>query len=324
MSILRERIQIRSCAPDLGFCLRLIAAFAAVYLIWGSTYLAIRLAIDTLPPFSMAGFRFFLAGTLLYGWMRLRRAAPPVRIHWRSAAIVGGLMLLGGNGGVTWAEQSVPSGLAALLIGTVPLWMVILEAMRPGGTRPTGRMGVGLALGLAGIFLLVGPVNLAGGEGVDPVGAGVLLVAALSWAGGSLYSRQAQLPAAPLLGTAMEMLAGGALLLLVGGLSGEWARLDLAAVSPRSLLALGYLVLFGSLLGFTAYLWLLRNTTPARASTYAYINPMIAVLLGWAVLDELLTWQTLLGAAVVVSAVVLINTGRVQSQGEGGLEGAET
>jgi drug/metabolite transporter (DMT)-like permease len=233
-------------------------------------------------------------------------------------------MLLGGNGGVTWAEQSVPSGLAALLIGTVPLWMVILESMRPGGTRPTRRMGVGLALGLAGVVLLIGPVNLAGGEGIDLIGAGVLLFAALSWAGGSLYSRQAQLPSAPLLGTAMEMLAGGALLLLVGGLTGEWARLDLVAVSSRSLLALGYLVLFGSLVGFTAYLWLLRNTTPARASTYAYVNPMIAVFLGWAVLGELLTWQTLLGAAVIVSAVVLINAGRVQGQDEGSWEGAET
>ena len=321
--MVRERIQIRRCAPDLGFCLRLVAAFAAVYLIWGSTYLAIRLAIDTLPPFTMAGFRFLLAGTLLYGWMRLRRAAPPVRIHWRSAAIVGGLMLLGGNGGVTWAEQSVPSGLAALLIGTVPLWMVILEAMRLGGSRPTRRMGVGLALGLAGIFLLIGPVNLAGGEGVDPIGAGVLLFAALSWAGGSLYSRQAPLPAAPLLGTAMEMLAGGALLLFAGGLTGEWARLDLGAVSSRSLLALAYLVIFGSLMGFTAYLWLLRNTTPARASTYAYVNPMVAVFLGWIVLGEPLTWQTLLAAAVIISAVVLINTGRVRRQVDGSLEGAE-
>jgi drug/metabolite transporter (DMT)-like permease len=298
---------------------RLLAAFAAVYLIWGSTYLAIRLAIETLPPFTMAAVRFLIAGTLLYSWLRLHKTAPPTRIHWRSAAVVGGLMLMGGNGGVTWAEQRVPSGLAALLIATVPVWMVILEALRPGGTRPTRRIGVGLALGLAGIALLIGPVNLAGGERVDPLGAGVLLLAALSWAGGSLYSRRAPLPAVPLLGTAMEMLAGGALLLLASGLTGEWGRLDVAAVSSRSLLALGYLVIFGSLLGFTAYVWLLRNTTPARASTYAYVNPMVAVFLGWAFAGESLTWQMLLAAAVIVAAVVLINTSRVQRQTGGGM-----
>jgi drug/metabolite transporter (DMT)-like permease len=303
--------------------IRLVVAFAAVYLIWGSTYLAIRLAIDTLPPFTMAGSRFLTAGTLLYGWMRLQKAPPPARIHWRSAAIVGGLMLLGGNGGVTWAEQRVPSGLAALLIGTVPLWMAILEAIRPGGTKPMRRTALGLLFGLAGIFLLIGPVDLAGGEQVDPLGAGILLVAALSWAGGSLYSRQAPLPATTMLGTAMEMLAGGALLLVVGGLVGEWGRLNLAAVSTRSLLALGYLVLFGSLMGFTAYLWLLRNTTPARASTYAYVNPLVAVFLGWLVLGEPLTWQTILAAALIVSSVVLINTSPAQRRRDGLKEGRE-
>jgi drug/metabolite transporter (DMT)-like permease len=320
MSILRAQIQARRdwlagrCSPDLSSCTRLVAAFAAVYLIWGSTYLAIRLAIETLPPFTMAGVRFLIAGALLYGWLRLHKAVPPARVHWRNAAIVGGLMLMGGNGSVTWAEQRVPSGLAALLVATVPLWMAIMEAIRRGGTRPTRRIGAGLALGFAGIALLIGPVNLAGGERVDPLGAGVLLFAALSWAGGSLYSRQAQLPAVPLLGTAMEMLAGGALLVLAGGLSGEWQRIDLAAVSPRSLVALGYLVVFGSLLGFTAYLWLLRNTTPARASTYAYVNPIVAVFLGWAFAGEPLTWQTLLAAAVIVAAVVLINTSRVRER----------
>lgn len=298
------------CAPDPVFCLRLAAAFTAVYTIWGSTYLAIRLAIDTLPPFTMAGVRFLIAGALLYGWQRLHKVPPPARVHWRSAAVVGALMLLGGNGGVTWAEQHVPTGLTALLIATVPLWMAILESLRRGGTRPTRRIAVGLALGFAGIALLIGPGNLAGGGSVDPLGAGVLLLAALSWAGGSLYSRHAPLPAVALLGTAMEMLAGGALLLLGGGLAGEWGGLDPAAVSTRSWLALGYLIFFGSLMGFTAYLWLLRNTTPARASTYAYVNPMVAVFLGWALAGESLTWQTLLAAAVIIAAVVLINTGR--------------
>jgi drug/metabolite transporter (DMT)-like permease len=303
------------CSPDFS-CARLVAAFAVVYFIWGSTYLAIRLAIATIPPLMMAGVRFLIAGTLLYSWMRLHKAPPPARIHWRSAAVVGGLMLMGGNGGVTWSEQRVPSGLAALLIATVPLWMAILEALRRGGTRPTRRITLGLGLGFAGIALLIGPVNLAGGERIDPMGAGVLLFAALSWACGSLYSRRAQLPAAALLGTAMEMLAGGALLLLAGALSGEWQHLDLAAITPASLLALGYLVVMGSLLGFTAYLWLLRNTTPARASTYAYVNPVVAVFLGWALAAEPLTWQTLLAAGVIVAAVVIINTGQARGQQE--------
>jgi drug/metabolite transporter (DMT)-like permease len=294
----------------LGHRLRLGAAFGAVYLIWGSTYLAIRLAIDTLPPLTMAGTRFLVAGTLLYIWARwrgARRGAPrPAAIHWRSATIVGGLMLLGGNGGVTWAEQRVPTGLVALLIGSVPLWMALLEAVRRGGTRPGGRTILGLVLGFGGVAWLVGPSRLAGGPGIDLLGAGVVLVGSLAWAAGSLYSRQAPLPAGPLLGTGMEMLAGGALLLLAGGLSGEWQRLDLAAVSPRSLLAFGYLVVFGSIVAFTAYLWLLRNTTPARVSTYAYVNPLVAVFLGWAVLGEALTAQVALAAVVILAGVVLI------------------
>jgi drug/metabolite transporter (DMT)-like permease len=310
----RRRWLASRCSSDQSHCLRLAAAFAAVYLIWGSTYLAIRLAIDSLPPFTMAGCRFLVAGTLLYGGMRLRHAAPPRRIHWRSATLVAALMLLGGNGAVTWAEQRVASGLTALLVATVPLWMAILETVWRGGARPTRRVALGLGLGFVGIALLIGPVNLSGGERIDPVGAAVLLVAALSWASGSLYSRQAHLPAVPLLGTAMEMLVGGGLLLLAGGLTGEWQRLNLGDVSLRSLLALGYLVVFGSLLGFTAYLWLLRNTTPARASTYAYVNPVVAVFLGWAFAAEPLTWQTLLAATIIVTAVVLINTGRAQNR----------
>jgi len=298
------------CPEGTGRCLQLVAAFGAVYLIWGSTYLGIRLAIDTLPPLTMAGVRFVIAGTLMYGWMRWRGARQglprPSVVHWRSALILGGLMLLGGNGGVTWSEQRVPTGLVALLIGTVPLWMALLEALRRGGTRPAGRTVVGLVLGFGGVAWLVGPGTRLAGPGIDLVGAGVVLAGALAWAAGSLYSRRAPLPAGGLTGTAMEMLAGGALLLLAGGLSGEWQRLDLAAVSARSLLAMGYLIVFGSIVAFTAYLWLLRNTTPARASTYAYVNPLVAVFLGWAVLGEALTPQIGLAMAVILAGVVLI------------------
>ena len=295
--------------------LRLAAAFGAVYLIWGSTYLGIRLAIDTIPPLTMAGVRFVIAGTLMYGWMRWRgarqrlpgqRLPRPSAVHWRSALILGGLMLLGGNGGVTWAEQRVPTGLVALLIGTVPLWMALLEALRRGGTRPAGRTVLGLVLGFGGVAWLVGPGTRLAGPGVDLVGAGVVLAGALAWAAGSLYSRRAPQPAGGLTGTAMEMQAGGVLLLLAGGLSGEWQRLNLAAVSLQSLLAMGYLVIFGSIVAFTAYLWLLRNTTPARASTYAYVNPVVAVFLGWAVLGEALTPQIGLAMVVILAGVVLI------------------
>ena len=290
------------------------AAFAAIYLIWGSTYLGIRFAIETLPPFLMAAIRFLIAGTLLYTRARLRGAPPGTRVQWRDAAILGGLMLLGGNGGVTWAEQRVPSGLAALLIATIPLWMVVLDALRPGGAWPGRRVTFGVGMGLIGILLLIGPGQITGSRSIDTLGAAVLLFAALSWAIGSLYVRRAQLPAAPLQGTAMEMLAGSLWLFLAGGVSGEWGRLDLASVSVRSWMALGYLVVFGSIIAFSAYVWLLRVSTPARASTYAFVNPVVAVFLGWALADEPLTAQTLLAAAVIVAAVAMITTGRSSAQ----------
>ena len=291
---------------------RVVTAFAAVYLIWGSTYLAIRIAIETMPPFLMAGIRFLIAGAILYAWTRWRGTPPPARSHWLAATIVGGLLLLGGNGGVVWAEQHVPSGLTALLIGTVPLWMALLNWLRPGGVKPGNGVIAGLTLGFMGITLLVGPGKLAGGHDVDSLGAAVLIIASLSWATGSLYSRRAQLPASPLLATAMEMLAGGALLLIAGLPAGEWTRFEPNALSLRSWVALGYLIVFGALIGFTAYIWLLRVTTPAQASTYAYVNPVVAILLGWAFAGEPLTARTLLAAAIIVAAVVVITTQRAQ------------
>lgn len=294
------------CAADLRACLQLGAAFAAVYLIWGSTYLGIRFAIQTLPPFAMGGVRVVVAGVLLYAWTRLRGAPAPTPLHWREAAIVGGLMLLGGNGAVVWAEQRVPSGLTALLVATTPLWMVVLEALR--GRLPTRWVVAGVGLGLAGIALLVVPGRLAGGLHVDPLGAGVLVMGSLCWAAGSLYSRRARLPKAALQGVALEMLAGGAGLLLLATAGGEWSRLHLEAVSSTSWLAFAYLIVFGSMIGFSSYLWLLRHTTPARASTYAFVNPVVAVFLGWALAGEPLSARTGLAAAVIVLAVALITT----------------
>jgi drug/metabolite transporter (DMT)-like permease len=293
---------------------QVVLAFLAIYLIWGSTYLAIRFAIETLPPFLMAGMRFIIAGAVLYIWMRARGGAqPPARIHWRNTAIVGGLLLLGGNGGVVWAEQIVPSSLAAVLIATSPLWMVLLGwAWR--GSAPGRRVVAGLLLGFAGVVLLVGPGALSGNGQVDPLGAVVLIGAALAWAIGSHFAQRSALPASSLLATAMEMLAGGALLFLAGLVGGEAARVDPSGFSLRSVLAFLYLIVFGSLVGYSAYTWLLRVTTLARASTYAYVNPVVAVLLGWALGGEQLTPQTLLATAVTLSGVVLIITQQAQSR----------
>lgn len=284
---------------------KLITAFAAVYLIWGSTYLAIRFAIETIPPHLMAAARFLVAGAILYAWARWRGAPAPTVRNWRASAVVGGFLLLGGNGAVVWAETRVPSGLTALLVAMVPIWMLVLEMLPSlGGKRPRPAVVAGLVLGLAGLVLLVAPGKLAGR--VDPVGAGVLVLGCLSWAFGSLRSRVADLPKSGFLAAAMEMLCGGALLLLFGLATGQGAQLSLAAVSTRSLVALAYLVSFGSLIGFTAYIWLLGATTSARVSTYAYVNPVVAVLLGWGFANEPMTLRTILAAAVIVSAVVVI------------------
>jgi drug/metabolite transporter (DMT)-like permease len=291
-------------------------AMLAVYIVWGSTYLAIRFAIETLPPFLMASTRFLIAGIILYAFRRLRGDPAPQRVEWRSAAIVGVLLLVGGNGGVVWAEQYVASGVAALLVGSVPLWMVVLDALRPGqahlARRSTDKRSrwlttVGVVLGFLGIGLLVSPSSLTGLVGeIDPLGAAVLTLAAFLWATGSLYSRGAQLPRSPLLGTGMEMLAGGAGLLLLGTLTGEWGRLDLEAVSTRSLLGLGYLIIFGALVGFAAYTWLLRVAPTALVSTYAYVNPLVAILLGNLLAQEPLTARVLIAAGIILGAVALI------------------
>lgn len=286
--------------------LKVAVALAAVYVIWGSTYLAIRFAIETIPPFLMAGARYLAAGAVLYLWARFRGAPRPSLVHWRSALIVGAFLLLVGNGGVVWAEQYVESGLAALLISTEPLWIVLLVWLRPGGKKPGLRVISGLALGFLGLMLLVRPG--AGGSGVNLLGATVLGLASLSWAWGSLYGQRAKLPESPLLTTGMQMLTGGVLLSLASLLAGEPGRFELAQVSARSMLALGYLVIFGAIVAFTAYVWLLRVASPVLVSTYAYVNPVVAVLLGWAFANEPVTAGTLAAAAVILTGVALITS----------------
>jgi drug/metabolite transporter (DMT)-like permease len=294
---------------------RLILAFAAVYTIWGSTYLAIRVGVETLPPFLMAGARFLLAGSIMTVWARSRGAEWPTRRQWRSTLVVGFLLLVGGNGALTWAEQEVPSGLASLLVATVPLWMVLLDWARPGGVRPNSGVFAGLALGLVGLAVLVGPElteGLAPGSGPGPsaVGIGAILLGSFSWAAGSIYSRGAEMPKAPLLGIGLEMLNAGVLLMVISLVLGEVGRLDIAEVSTRSLLAYLYLVFIGALVGYTAYIYLLGHTTAAKVSTYAYVNPVVAVFLGWLLLNEAVTLRTLAGAAIIVVAVALITLAR--------------
>ena len=295
---------------------QIVIAFVAIYVLWGSTYFGIRLAVETIPPFLMAGTRAVIAGALLYAWVRWRGAARPERIHWRAATIVGGFLLLGGNGLVSWAEQRVPSGISALIVGSTPLWMVLLEWLWHSGPRPTLGIVTGLVIGFIGLGILVGPGKLGSGGHIDPVGAIALLLAAFLWASGSLYSRRAKLPSSQLLASAMEMICGGALLLLAGGVTGEWSGFHLANVARHSILAWVYLTLFGSLVGFTAYVWLLNATTPARASTYAYVNPVVAVLLGWAFLNEPITGRTLTAAAAIILAVVVIVTRSAEAPAE--------
>jgi drug/metabolite transporter (DMT)-like permease len=279
--------------------------FAAVYILWGSTYLGIRFAVASLPPLLMAGTRHLVAGFLLYTVMRLRGAPRPTAVNWRSAILLGALLLLGGNGLVTLAEQTVPSGITALMVAAVPFWMVLLNAA---DKRTWPRLSVlgGLILGVVGLAILAFPTGGHAPDHIDPVGILMLLGATFSWGVGSLYAHRAEMPSSTFLGIGMEMIAGGVLSWLVAFAIGEGDGLHVTAFTEKSLLALGYLIIFGSLLGFSAYVWLLKVTTPARASTYAFVNPVIALLLGWALAGEPVTGRVALAAAIIVAAVCLI------------------
>jgi drug/metabolite transporter (DMT)-like permease len=287
-------------------------AFAAVYVIWGSTYLAIRFAIETLPPFLMVGSRFLVAGMAMYIWLRARGAEAPQAVHWKSAAIKGVLMPVLGTGVVVWAEEKVPSGVASLLVAIEPLWIVLLLWGRPGGTRPNTWVIGGVVLGLAGLYLLVDP----GGDMQQGnlLIEGILLLAALSWAIGSLYSKRAPQPSAKFLGTGMEMIAAGVILIAGGLLTGEAHHFSIAAVSAKSWLSLLYLIGFGSIIAYTAYLWLLATVSATLVSTYAFVNPVVAVFLGWAFASEPLNARMIAAAAIIVGAVALITIGGKDDQ----------
>ncbi|HKS37628.1 MAG TPA: drug/metabolite exporter YedA [Verrucomicrobiae bacterium] len=287
-----------------------LAAFAAIYLIWGSTYLAIRFAVETIPPCLLGGARFLLAGGVLYAWLRLKGVPISAGFHWRNAAVVGVLLLGFGNGGVNWAEQNVPSGLTALIIAVTPVWFALLDWLRPRGTRPSLQTVIGIVVGFAGVALLVGGPEIFRKNAIHPAGVAALMVASVAWASGSLYARYTPKPDSPLMAGAMQMLTGGGVLLITGILWGETGRFDLPQVSARSAWAFAYLAVIGSLVGFTAFSWLLKVSTPARISTYAYVNPVIAVFLGWAIGGETLSARMMWAAAVIVLGVVIITTRR--------------
>lgn len=284
---------------------KLLLAFFLLYFIWGSTYLAIRFAIETLPPFLMAGSRFFSAGVLLYGVMRLRGVPNPSLRQWLQLAVVGTFLFLGGNGLVVWSEQYITSGLAALLVSTLPLWLILLDWLWAQGSRPSGRALCGIALGFAGLVVLVDPARVIG-SGVHLPGAVLCVVASLLWAIGSIYSKKFRQPASIFMSAACQMTGGGLALLLVALLLGETSGFSFAQVSSVSLGGFLYLLVFGSIVANSAYVWLLQNASATSVSTYAFVNPAVAIFLGWALAGEQLTPQILLGAGIILAGVVLV------------------
>ena len=287
---------------------QILLALAAVYFIWGSTYLAIRFALESLPPLLMASARFTLAGGIMLAVLIARGVERPSRHQLRSAMIVGTMLLFVGNGFVCWSQQRVPSGIAALVISCVPIFMAVMDAVRPGGRRPAPWAMLGIATGFAGLVLLIGPAQ--GMSAVDRVGAAGLMIGSLSWSAGSLFARSAPLPANPLLGIAIQMLTAGFLLMIAGLAFGESARVHLGALTPRAIASVLYLAVFGSIVAFSCYVWLLKHTTVSVASTYAFVNPIVAMLLGWGFAGETLGGRTLVAAAIVSAGVAMITLGR--------------
>jgi drug/metabolite transporter (DMT)-like permease len=288
----------------------LILAFATIYLVWGSTYLGIRVAVESMPPFAMASVRFLIAGLFLFAVLKARGAPWPTRAQLRDHAVIGTFLLLGGNGLVVWAEQFIPSGVAALIIGVGPLFIVLTEWAWPGGTRPTAATLLALLVGLAGVAWLAAPWETPAEGGLHVGGTIAVLAACVFWAIGSIYSRHAKSGADPLYAASLQMLLGGVSLGVAGLLHGDFAVLDLAAISGRSWAAFVYLVFIGSLLGFSVFVWLMKHSTPARVATFAYVNPVVAVFLGWWLLDEAVTQRTIASSAVIVAAVAMITMQR--------------
>jgi len=281
------------------------SALSAVYVIWGSTYLAIRFTVETTPPFLSAAARFIISGGFLYLWRRAAGDPQPTQSEWRNASIVGILLLVGGNGGVVWAAQYIPSSFSALLVATVPLWMLLFDAARPGGESPSAKALIGILIGFCGTALLIGWTT-GGATAKSFHGALAVTVASVFWAMGSIYGKTSRLPSSPLVSTGIQMLSGGAVQFLVAFLLGEFGRFDLSEISSRSAMAWVYLTLIGTV-AFVAYAWLLRNAPIPLVATYSYVNPLVAILLGYFLGREIMNPRILLAAALVVGSVALVS-----------------
>jgi drug/metabolite transporter (DMT)-like permease len=281
-------------------------SFAAIYIVWGSTYLTLRVVVTAVPPLVQAGARFLLAGGLIYIWARWKGVDRPSPSRWGYAFLLGGGFFLLGNGGISWAETRIPSGLTALLAATSPLFIAVFESARVGWQRPPLRILAGILAGLGGVALLVAPGDFIGGRHADVLGAAVITLAALGWAAASGGSHARPLHPSPHMATGMTMLAGGTLLVIAALITGEVSEVSIAALTPRVVFSWVYLIVLGSLVGFSAFIYLLRVSTPQKVSTSAFVNPLVAVFLGWLILGESITPRTLLAGGIILGAVVLI------------------
>jgi drug/metabolite transporter (DMT)-like permease len=292
-------------AVDYKKTMMVVVALLSVYIVWGSTYLGIKIAIETFPPFLMAGIRFLIAGALLYGFVVVKEKKHPKLIEWRDTTIIGTLLLLGGNGLVVIAEKTIPSSIAAIVVATVPLWMIVIAWFLKIQTKPNKSTLVGTLIGFIGVVILMFPSHQEHLR-FDTFGLLITLLGAILWSLGSIYSQKATLPSSVMLSTAMQMLSGGLVLIITATLFGEWQQFQIETLSSRSLLALSYLIFIGSLVGFSAYVWLLKNASPYLASTYAFVNPIVALFLGYLFADEVLGVKALIATMLIISAVVMI------------------
>jgi drug/metabolite transporter (DMT)-like permease len=286
--------------------LRVILAFLAVYLFWGGTYVAIKLGLESFPPMLLAGTRHFTAGLFMLSVALFRKDAFPKAKEMMFSALIGLMMLLIGNGLVTLTEQTVPSSIVSLLIGAVPLWIIVLNWSFGDKKRPTIYHLLGVTLGLIGIAFLVFQSQQDGITHFDPLGIFLILVAAISWAAGSLVSRYAPIPKSPYMNLSFQMLSGGFALFIASFIRQEWVGFDVMKVTTNAWISLGYLIFFGSILGYSAYIWLLRNVNPTWVSTYAFVNPVVAVFLGWLLAKESLSINALIAAAIIIISIVFM------------------
>jgi len=285
-------------------------ALGSIYLIWGTTYLAIRYAVETIPPLLMMSMRHLSAGTTLYAWTRWRGAPAPRAKEWGAAALTGSILFLGGHGGLAWAEQRVPSGVAAVLVATLPMFILLLSRAAATETSFSKRSLAGIALGFAGVLVLFGPDVLGHRDALNVTGAIVILIGNFLWAAGTIWTRKVSMPSSAALSAAMQMLTGGATLGIAGALGGEATRFHASAVSLQSWLSVLYLAVFGSLVAFTAYTWLHTVEKPSRIATYAYVNPVVAVIVGWALAGEHISGFTVVAMAIILIGVALVNTAK--------------